>query len=74
MFLHFNMLSSFIIAFLLKSKYLLISWLQSLPTVILVGEECAFLLQSRKRTTGRKKESLRHDFSRLTSGKRTFGS
>ena len=38
-----------------------------------VGEECAFLLQSRKRIIGGKKESLRHDFSRLISGKRTCG-
>ena len=33
--LHFNMLSRFGIAFLLKSQHLLISWLQSLSTVIL---------------------------------------
>ena len=31
----FNMLSSFVIAFLLWSKHLLISWLQSLSAVIL---------------------------------------
>ena len=31
----FNMLSRFVIAFLLRSKHLLISWLQSLSTVIL---------------------------------------
>ena len=31
----FNMLSRFVIAFLPRSKYLLISWLQSLSTVIL---------------------------------------
>ena len=31
----FNMLSSFVIAFLPSSKYLLISWLQSLSAVIL---------------------------------------
>ena len=31
----FNMLSRFVIAFLPKSKHLLISWLQSLCTVIL---------------------------------------
>ena len=31
----FNMLSSFVIAFLLRSKHLLISWLQSLSAVIL---------------------------------------
>ena len=33
--LFFNMLSSFVIAFLPRSKHLLISWLQSLSTVIL---------------------------------------
>ena len=31
----FNMLSRLVIAFLLRSKYLLISWLQSLSAVIL---------------------------------------
>ena len=31
----FNMLSRFVIAFLSKSKHLLISWLQSPPAVIL---------------------------------------
>ena len=31
----FNMLSRFVIAFLPSSRYLLISWLQSLTTVIL---------------------------------------
>ena len=31
----FNMLSRFVIAFLLRSKHLLIPWLQSLSTVIL---------------------------------------
>ena len=35
MFLLFNMLSRFVIAFLPRSKYLLISWLQSPFTVIL---------------------------------------
>ena len=30
-----NMLSRFVIAFLLRSKHLLISWLRSPPTVIL---------------------------------------
>ena len=30
-----NMLSRFVTAFLLRSKYLLISWLRSPPTVIL---------------------------------------
>ena len=34
-FLLFNMLSRFVIAFLPRSKHLLISWLQSLSTVIL---------------------------------------
>ena len=34
-FLLFNMLSRFVTAFLLRSKHLLISWLQSLSTVIL---------------------------------------
>ena len=33
--LPFNMLSRFVIAFLLRSKHLLISWLQSLSAVIL---------------------------------------
>ena len=33
--LFFNMLSRFVIAFLLRSKHLLISWLQSLSAVIL---------------------------------------
>ena len=35
MFLLFNMLSRFVIAFLLRSKRLLISWLQSPPAAIL---------------------------------------
>ena len=35
MFLLFNMLSRFVVAFLAKSKHFLISWLQSLSTVIL---------------------------------------
>ena len=34
MFLLFNMLSRFVIAFLLRSRHLLISWLQSLSAVI----------------------------------------
>ena len=34
-----NMLSRFVIAFLLKSKFLLISWLQSLSAVILEPKE-----------------------------------
>ena len=33
--LHFNTLSRFVVAFLPRSKHLLISWLQSLSTVIL---------------------------------------
>ena len=33
--LHFNMLSRFVIAFLLRNKHLLISWLQSPSAVIL---------------------------------------
>ena len=39
MFLLFNMLSSFVIAFLPRSKHLLISWLQSLSTVILEAKK-----------------------------------
>ena len=35
LYLFFNMLSRFVIAFLLRSKYLSISWLQSLSAVIL---------------------------------------
>ena len=35
MFLLFNMLSRFVIAFLPRNKYLLISWWQSPPAVIL---------------------------------------
>ena len=35
----FNMLSRFVIAFLPKSKYLLISWLQSLSAVILESRD-----------------------------------
>ena len=35
----FNMLSRFVIAFLLRSKHLLISWLQSPSAVILEPEE-----------------------------------
>ena len=38
-----NMLSRFVIAFLLKSKYLWISWLQSLSTVILEPKEINFV-------------------------------
>ena len=39
----FNTLSSFVIAFLPRSKYLLISWLQSLSTVIL--EDVNYILR-----------------------------
>ena len=39
MFLLFNMLARFVIAFLPRSKCLLISWLQSLSTVILESEK-----------------------------------
>ena len=35
----FNTLSKFVIVFLPRSKYLLISWLQSLSTVILVPKK-----------------------------------
>ena len=35
----FNMVSRFVMAFLLRSKPLLISWLQSLPAVILEPQE-----------------------------------
>ena len=35
----FNMLSRLVIAFLPRSKQLLISWLQSLPTVILEAKK-----------------------------------
>ena len=38
----FNMLSRFVIAFLPRSKYLLISWLQSLSTVILEPKKIKF--------------------------------
>ena len=37
--LHFNMLPKFVIAFLPKSKRLLISWLQLLSTVILEAKK-----------------------------------
>ena len=37
--LHFDMLSTFVIAFLLRSKHLLISWLQSLSTFILESKK-----------------------------------
>ena len=39
----FNTLSSFVIAFLSRSKHLLISWLQSLSTVIL--EDVNYILR-----------------------------
>ena len=39
MFLLFNMLSRFVIAFLLRSKHLLISWLQSPSAVILESKK-----------------------------------
>ena len=39
MFLLFNMLARFVIAFLPRSKCLLISWLQSLSTVILESKK-----------------------------------
>ena len=35
----FNMLSRFVIAFLPRSKHLLISWLQSLSTVVLEAKK-----------------------------------
>ena len=38
----FNMLSRFVMAFLPKSKHLLISWLQSLSTVILEPKKKSF--------------------------------
>ena len=38
----FNMLSRFVIAFLPRSKRLLISWLQSLPTVILKSPKICY--------------------------------
>ena len=42
----FNMLSSFVIAFLLRIKLLLISWLQSLSTVILRPKKVKFVTDS----------------------------
>ena len=42
----FNMLSSFVIAFLLRIKLLLISWLQSLSTVILRPKKVKFVTVS----------------------------
>ena len=43
-FLLFNMLSRFVIAFLLRSKYLLISWLQSPSAMILESKKIKSLL------------------------------
>ena len=40
----FNMLSRFVIAFLLRSKYLLISWLQSPSAMILESKKIKSLL------------------------------
>ena len=42
----FNMLSRFVIAFLPRSKHLLISWLQSPSTVILEPKKIKFLIVS----------------------------
>ena len=42
----FNMLSRFVIAFLPRSKHLLISWLQSLSTVILEPKKVKFVTVS----------------------------
>ena len=39
----FNMLSRFVIAFLPRSKHLLISWLQSPSELVLESEEIKFL-------------------------------
>ena len=44
--LTFNMLSSFVIAFLPRSKHLLISWLQSLSTVILESKNIKSVIVS----------------------------
>ena len=44
--LRFNMLSRFVIAFLSRSKHLLISWLQSLSTVILEPKKIKFVIVS----------------------------
>ena len=41
----FNMLSRFVIAFLPRSKYLSISWLQSLSTVILEPKKIKFKIK-----------------------------
>ena len=42
----YNTLSRFVIAFLPRSKHLLISWLQSLPTVILEPKNIRSLIVS----------------------------
>ena len=42
----FNMLSRFVIAFLLRSKYLLISWLQELSTMIFEPKKIKFVTVS----------------------------
>ena len=39
MFLLFNMLSGFVIAFLARSRHLLVSWLQSLSAVVLESKK-----------------------------------
>ena len=44
--LHFNMLCRFVIAFLPKSKHLLISWLQSLSTMILEPKNRKYVIVS----------------------------
>ena len=46
MFLLFNMLSRFVITFLPRSKHLLISWLQSLSTVILKPKKIESVIAS----------------------------
>ena len=42
----FNMLSRLVIAFLPRSKHLLISWLQSIPAVILEAKKIKFVTVS----------------------------
>ena len=42
----FNTLSRFVIAFLLRSKYLLISWLQELSTMIFEPKKIKFVTVS----------------------------
>ena len=44
--LHFNMLSGFVIAFLPKSKHLLILWLQSPSTVIVESRKIKLAIVS----------------------------